>query len=123
MSAIESVLARRMWFVPDFNVWGTTAGEEIEYLVVEQAPDSAAVFFGTVNAGENAQQVAFADLSDSRGNTLPETIARPRVLIRPRSAERAFIVGEESPEQFKIARDASGSGPVTVDLLVIEMGD
>lgn len=66
--------------------------------------------------------MAFSDLTDHRGNQLPSTIASPRVIIRPRSSDTAFVISEESETNFKIARDPDASGPVTVDLLVVEMG-
>jgi hypothetical protein len=33
-----------------------------------------------------------------------------------------MVVGQESPEQFQLARHPDANGPVPVDLLVMEMG-
>ena len=62
------------------------------------------------------------DLSDHRGNQLPDALDAARVIVRPRGTETAFIVGGESSSGFKIARDPDAVGPVTVDLMIIERG-
>ena len=123
ISGLEKVKSRRAWFIANFVVWGLPVLEEIEFLVVEDVASNKDVFYGSLDVEDTAQQVAFSDLTDHRGNQLPSSIASPRVMVRPRSQDSVFIVGEESGTTFKIARDPDASGPVTVDLLVIEMGD
>ena len=123
IAGLEKVKSRRVWFIPNFIVWGLPVWGEIEFLAVEQVASDKAVFYGSLDIGDTAQQVAFSDLTDHRGNPLPSTISSPRVLVRLRSQEAVFVVGEESDTTFKIARDPDASGPVTVDLLVVEMGD
>lgn len=122
-TGIEKVTARRAWFVPNFVVWGLPVWEEVEFLTAEKVGSDETVLYGSLDIGGTAQQVAFSDLTDHRGNQLPSTIASPRVIVRRRSAEAAFVISEESEANFKIARDPDAAGPVTVDLLVVELGD
>jgi hypothetical protein len=122
-TGFERVTARRVWFVPSFVVWGLPVWEEVEFLTVEKVGSDESVLYGSLDIGGTAQQVTFSDLTDHRGNQLPSTIASPRVIVRPRSSDTAFVISEESETNFKIARDPDASGPVMVDLLVVEMGD
>lgn len=122
IAGLEKVKSRRVWFVPNFVVWGLPVWAEIEFLAVEKVASDKAVFYGSLDIGDTSQQAAFSDLTDHRGNQLPSTISSPRVFVRLRSQEVVFVVGEESDTTFKIARDPDASGPVTVDLLVVEMG-
>ena len=122
LPGLEKVKSHRVWFVPGFAVWGLAGWSEIEFVTLEQVGSDVSALFGAVDVGDNAQQVAFSDLTDHRGSQLPSTISMPRILIRPKTNETAFIVGDESNESFKIARDPDSAGPVTVDLLVVEMG-
>ena len=122
MSIRETVLARRAWFVPGLVVYGVQSDEATGYLVTQQGSSGQTVYYATADFGEGAQVVAFASLSDHRGNQLPAEISTPRVIVRPRSTDRAYIVREESNREFTIARDVFSSGPVTVDLLIMEMG-
>jgi len=121
-SGLERVLSRRMWFVPDYEVWGLAEWGSADFLVAEGIGSEISVGYGSQSLGSDAQSVAFADLSDHRGNQLPDSLDAARVVVRPRGAETAFVVGGESSSGFKIARDASAVGPVTVDLLIIELG-
>ncbi len=122
-AGLEKVTARRAWFVPGFVVWGLPVWDEIDFLVSEKVGTQETVLYATGDIGGNAQQVSFGDLTDHRGNRLPGTIASPRVIVRQRGHDTAFIMAEESPVDFKIARDPESTGPVMVDLLIVEMGD
>lgn len=108
--------------MPRFNVWGQEGLGDLHYLVYEKYP-AASVLYGSTDIGESAQSVRYDDLIDHRGNRLPSVINSPRVMLRPRQSESVFLVGDETSQSFKIARDATGSSAVSVDLLVIEMGD
>ncbi len=119
--ALAQVTARRCWFVPGFVVWGLPSWEEVDCLLLEQGEATKTILFASFSLGDATQHVAFADLTDHRGNQLPANIASPRVIVRPRSEETAFIVGEESNSSFTIARRAETPSPVTVDLLIVEM--
>ncbi len=123
ISGLERAKSHRIWFVPEFSAWGLAGWSEIEFVVQEQVQSTTSVLYGAIDIGDVAQQVTFANLTDHRGNPLPQSLSSPRVIVRPRSVETAFVVGEESTEGFKIARDPDASGPVLVDLLIIEMGD
>ncbi len=123
MSGLHSVTARRAWFVPDFTVWGQPSLGEQEYLGLEQVDGTWSVYYGTASIGQAIQEVAFGQLTDHRGNHLPGSIKAPRVFVRPKSCTPVFVVGQESPDGFKIARDPLADGPVSVDLWIIEVGD
>ena len=119
---LERVKSHRIWFVPELEVWGLADWGTVDYLVVEQIGATDTLGYGSNSLGGEAQEVAFAELEDHRGNSLPDTIDAPRVIVRPRSAEMAYVVGSESESSFKLARDPNAAGPVTADLIVIEMG-
>jgi hypothetical protein len=112
-----------MWFVPQVAVWGAAGLGEIEYLVFEEVNSSGAVYHGSIDISDTPQEIRFDQLADHRGNQLPSSLASPRVIPRSREASSAFIVGEETAESFKIARDPSTTEVVTTDLLILEMGD
>lgn len=123
ITGLEKLKARRAWFVPGFNVWGSPSWGEIDLIMVENVGAVKSVLFDPINIGDSAQEVPYGDLTDFRGNALPATIKNPRVLIRAKSEYAAFIVGDESDQVFRVARDASITGPVKVDLFIVEMGD
>jgi hypothetical protein len=123
LSGLEKVKSHRMWFVPGFVVWGLPGLEDAEYLVFEETPSASSLFFAETEIGDMGQLVAYSQLTDHRGNSLPGTISAPKVFPRARGTEPVFIVGEENTESFRIGRDSETSGPVTVDLLIIEMGE
>lgn len=123
MDSLPIVTSRRIWYVPQFQVWGTSGWGELPLVTVEKTENSRTIFVTKIGLADSAQEVRFADLVDHRGNHLPSEIAAPHVIIRPRSQTPTFIVGSESRERFRIGRDQSASGPVQVDLLIIEMGD
>jgi hypothetical protein len=122
-AGIEQILARRMWFVPEVVVWGTEGLGVLDYLMAEKMNGVTSVLYGFSSFADGRQHVSFADLTDHRGNQLPEQIHAPRVLIRPKQAGDTFVIGQETATGFTIAHDDSLGTPVTVDLLVIEMGD
>jgi len=121
-SGLAQVTARRIWFVPQFQVWGQSGLGAVDCLLLEQTGSAQGIFFFRQMLGEPSQTVRFEDLVDHRGNMLPSSINNPRVIIRDRSDRRVWIVGSETSESFRIARDMAESGPATVDLFVIELG-
>jgi len=123
MTGLELVTSRRVWFVPEFSVWGQPSLGEHEYLALEKVDSTWSIHYGTASIGENSQEVLFGQLTDHRGNTLPGSLEAPRVFIRPRDGTPVFIVGNEGADRFKIARDPDAAGPVTVDLMIVELGD
>jgi hypothetical protein len=123
MSGWERLNARRSWFVPDFAVWGQPSLGEHEYVALEKIGSIRSVYYGAASIGESQQEVLFNQLADHRGNQLPSQLECPRVFVRARGSIAAFTVGCESSDRFKIARNTDTAGPVTVDLLIVEMGD
>lgn len=120
---LSKLNSRRMWVVPDFVVWGLPDLGEIEYLDIEQVDSIKSVAFGSVGIGDSVQSVVFSNLKDNRGNSLPATISRPLVTSRSHNESQVFVVGTEANSGFKIARDPSVAGPLTVDLIVTELGE
>lgn len=122
-TGIEHVTSRRLWFVPDVVVWGTPGLGEVHYLTVEDIDSTVSVLYGHSGIEPAEQQVSFQQLVDHRGNQLPDTISSPVVIPRSRSQHAVFVTGCESNEHFKIASAPGAPGPVTVDLLIMELGD
>jgi len=122
-AGLEKVTARRVWFVPDFAVWGLSSLGEHDYLALEGVNDTISAYHASITVGESDQQVRFAELLDHRGNHLPAALASPRVFLRTHGEESAFVVGRETSQSFRVARDGDSPRPVTVDLLVVELGD
>ena len=122
-TGFERATAKRTWFVPDFSVWGVPSLGEHEYLALEQIDSTWSVLYGTASIGQSDQEVSFNQLTDHRGNALPNNLESPRVLVRPRNSSAVFVVGQEASDRFKIAHDSDIDGPVTVDLWIVELGD
>jgi hypothetical protein len=120
-SGIYTVPSRRVWFVEGFLVWGLPGLGESEFLVSEAHNGVTSVLFGGATVGGPSQEVLFSQLSDHRGNVLPSAIDNPRIILRPKEPHTAFIVGKESESSFIIARDPTAAGPVTVDMLIVEL--
>ena len=123
MTGLERIIAKRSWFVPDFSVWGEPSLGEHEYITTEEVDSIRSVGYGTASIGQADQEVLYNQLTDHRGNSLPDNLESPRVFVRPRDANPVFVVGRESTDRFKIAQGSSGAGPTTVDLWVVEFGD
>ncbi len=123
LSGIERITARRVWFVPDFVVWGLPSLGEHDFLAIEKVGATQSVYYGSATISQNEQEVCFDQLVDHRGNLLPATIQAARVIPRSKSSDAVFVVGQESSIGFKIARDPASDSPVTADLLIVELGD
>jgi len=123
LTGIERVTARRVWFVPDFVVWGLPSLGEHDYLAIEKVGAVQSVFYGSATVGQVEQEVSFEQLVDHRGNHLPSSLGAALVVPRSRGSEAVFVVGRESSSGFKIARDPASDNPVTVDLLIVELGE
>ncbi|UCG60697.1 MAG: hypothetical protein JSV52_10210 [Candidatus Zixiibacteriota bacterium] len=123
LSTLSRITSRRVWFVPRFSVWGSPVWNEVDFLAMEEVDSTKSILYGGIGIGESTQTVSFADLVDFRGNNLPPMITNPKVLVRARSSDSVFIVGDETSTEFRIARAPDAVGPVVVDLTVIEMGE
>jgi hypothetical protein len=113
----------RMWFVPGVVAWGLPGLDEIEFVAVEEGESETSVFYGSALPGGSEQPILYEELIDHRGNHLPAELSSPRVIVRPRGANAAYVAGPEDQTSFRLARDPSTADPVTADLLIIEMGD
>ena len=122
-SGLEKLTSRRAWFVPDFVVWGLPSLGEAAFLTVEDIDTTTSVLYGSADIEPGEQEVVFSQLVDHRGNQLPESIRAPKVIPRPRDRYTVFVIDQESSEKCKVARDPEAPGAVTVDLLIVEMGD
>ena len=122
ISGLDKSKTRRVWIVPDFQVWGMKGLGNAEYLALETVGTEKNIHFGSVAIAGLQQQVLYSNLKDRRDNSLPSQIASPMIVIQPRSEYSAFIVGESGDTSFIIARAPGASGPVRVDLMIMEMG-
>jgi len=114
--------SRRIWYVPEIYVWGSSNWGETDMIMVENTEGTRSVLYYTATLNDSAQTINYNELLDFRGNQLPDQIVNSKVFIKPKSAETCFVVGDELASGFKIARNDSASGPVKVDLLIVEMG-
>ncbi len=115
--------SRRMWVVPNVVIWGLAGLGEVEYLSIEQVDAIKSISFGSAVIGDTAQSVNYNTLQDVRGNLLPATIKEPLVMVRSQNESQVFVVGVETNTGFRIARDSDAKSPVTVDLIITEMGE
>ena len=122
-AGLTKLNSRRMWVVPSFVVWGLSGLGEVEFLSIEQVDSTKTVSFGSAGIGDTTQPVIFANLTDVRGNFLPATIKRPLVTARSQNQSQVYVVGNETNFGFKIVRDPDANGPVTVDLIITELGE
>ncbi len=123
ISGYEKITSRRVWFVPNFVVWGLPPLETIHYLTQQLVGSTRSVFYGSTLISDGEQEVSFDSLIDHRGNNLPSGVKSPRVFPRAKSDYEAFVIGRESSEKFKIAHTSDTAAPISVDLLIMEMGD
>ena len=110
-----------MWLIPGFSVWGLPETESVFAVAVEKVGADRRIMVSRNQIGGAEQTVTYANLSDHRGNPLPQTISNPAVIPLNKSHSGAFVIGQESATAFKIARDPDTAGSITVDLLIIEM--
>lgn len=111
-----------MWFVPGVMVYGSADNLGFGMLIAESIGGQTHVYHESIEIGEHRQVVRFDSLTDHRGNRLPSKIPAARVIPRSRSEYPVFLTGTESEESFAIAKASSASGPVTADLLIVELG-
>ena len=123
LSGYALAAAKRSWYVPDINIWGTAGWGVFEYLLVENVNSTKSVLFDTTSIGDSSQVLYFDDLIDHKGNQLPQTIKNPKVFLKPKTEERAYVIGDESSTGFKLVRNSDSRSPVLVDLYIVEMGD
>ena len=123
ISALPMATTRRVWFVPDFMVWGLPSLGDVEYLAQQEVTGEDAILFGSAAIGDTDQSVLYEQLIDHRGNHLPAELSAPRVFTRVHGEDTVYVVGAESADGFRIARSPEASGSVSADLMIIELGN
>ncbi len=102
-------------------VYGTLGAVELLLLRSESTPTSKRVIFENAVLGGVEQVLFYQNLTDQRGNKLPQKLKSPKVVVLPKTGIAAVIVGEESEQLFRLAK-TGGTDNALVDLLIIEMG-
>lgn len=113
--------SKRIWAVPGVSVYGVLGAVELLFLRAEITPASKRIIFETAVLGGVEQVLFYQDLTDFRGNKLPQKLKSPKVIVLPKSAVGAVVAGGEGDELFRLAKTA-GVDNALVDLLIIEMG-
>ncbi len=113
--------SKRIWSVPGVTAFGTLGTVELLLLRSEATPSSKRMVFETVVLGGTEQVLFYKDLTDFRGNKLPQKLKNPKVVALPKSASGVIVAGSEGDELFRLAK-TSGTEGAPVDLLIIEMG-
>jgi hypothetical protein len=122
---LSYILGKRMWWVGGVSVWGELAAVTPEFVISENTGSGFRLLHAAYPLGGETQTIRYQDLVDIKGNRLPATINRPRVVPINKGNSAAVVQGVETADSFRIARldaNLSASG-VAVDLLIIEMGD
>ena len=121
-STLAYLRGRRAWLVENLSVWGSDSEAEFLMASVETVGSDTRLGFWQVSLGGQSQEISFSSLSDKRGNTLPETIKSPAVVVIPRGRQGAFVKKVNGETGFSIARCDGSSVSVAVDLLIFETG-
>lgn len=119
---LSYLLGRKMWWVSGINVWGTTASLAPYFVITETEGSSKRIVHTGVAIGGSAQLLEYKDLTDIKGNALPEELTNPRVVALPKGSGGVVVQGSEGTKSFALARTEPNSQIATVDLLIIEMG-
>jgi hypothetical protein len=119
-TTFDYLTGNRKWLVRDFTVWGDSGIIDAAIVATENLEESNIVFLRELVGGQ-AQVVEYTDLSDHRGNSLPESIAMPEVILIAKNHESAFIIGIPGNGSFRIAGASRSSVDPVVDLLIMEM--
>lgn len=119
-STLAYLRGRRAWLVENFTVWGTDSEAELHLAITEIVDSDKRVGYWHVALEGSRQEVAFADLSDNRGNALPQQIKKPAVVIIPRGKTGAFLKSVLGETGFIIARSDDENSSTTVDMMIFE---
>lgn len=122
MNTLNYLRGRRIWYVPNYSVWGLVSSVTVNIVTSESINGQSRLSFSEATIGAAEQTVTFTDLVDHRGNSVPASISEPKVVIVPRSENSAYLIGREYAQGFKIARESAAADPVTVDLVIYELG-
>ncbi len=118
---LDYLKSNRKWLVKNYRVWGADLSYEADILMTEITPSNSRVVFLHRFVGDIGQVVEFADLVDHRGNSLPESINNPEIVVIPKNSITTFIPGSVGPSSFRIARSGDEPDDAVVDLLILEM--
>ncbi len=121
-STLAYLRGRRLWVVENVSVWGKLSAFAGNFLVTEEYGGTKRLLFWQVMLGGDRQQVSFGDLVDINGNSLPEEISRPKVIVMPKTDVDVVVVGRESNRSFTIAKTGETSSSGLVDLMIFEVG-
>ena len=119
---LDYLRGRRVWVVNNFSVWGEYSAVVPILIWTETGASSNRLIFARENLGGFEQAVNFSDLSDFKGNQLPQTIANPKVIILQKNEVECLVIGQESQTGFKIAKLTDGDQNGVVDLVIVENG-
>jgi hypothetical protein len=111
-----------MWWVNGVNVWGTVSSMEANLLITIKQPGSSRIVFASIPVGGEVQQIEYKDLTDTRGNRLPEELNNPRVIAVSKNDIGVVVQGAENSKSFTLAKTRSTDLTATADLLIVEMG-
>ena len=121
-STLSYLLGKRMWWVNGVNVWGTVSSMEANLLITIKQPGSSRIVFASIPVGGEVQQIEYKDLTDTRGNRLPEELNNPRVIAVSKNDIGVVVQGAENSKSFTLAKTRSTDLTATADLLIVEMG-
>ncbi len=121
MNTLAYLRGRRIWFIPGFVVWGSSASAELSFVTVNVVEGQQQISYTETSIGGSRQTVSFDALVDHRGNNLPAAIKSPEVIPLSKGDERVFVIGIEFSSGFSISRDSFGTTPVATDLLIVEL--
>lgn len=119
---LSYLLGRRMWWVPGVAVWGQIADFEPEIILSQVDGASKRIVHGKFAIGGSSQTIRYADLLDSKGNPLPETLTSPRVMAQAKGEIGVIVQGEETAQSFVLAKTQATDQLAVADLLIVEMG-
>ncbi len=108
--------------VENFEVWGEMNLAEFLIFYTQSGENSKRVILNHSFQGGEEQSVSFSSLCDLKGNSLPETINQPKVIVLPKREPVCFVIGKETDTGFKIAKAPESDKNGLVDLLIMEMG-
>ncbi|HER00511.1 MAG TPA: hypothetical protein ENO22_14335 [candidate division Zixibacteria bacterium] len=112
----------RLWLIRDFVVWGSMSAQEFTFLITTPDQATRRIMFLSAPLGGDLQKVDFADLTDFRGNNLPESLSNPKVIPLSKGSVGAVVVGREDAGSFSIAKASQSDANVICDLLIMEVG-
>lgn len=108
--------------VENFEVYGEMNLAEFLIFYTQSSESSERVILNHSFLGGEEQSVSFSNLCDLKGNSLPETINQPKVIVLPKREPVCFVIGKETDTGFKIAKAPEPDKNGLVDILIMEMG-